>query len=59
MKTILCGQGVVKAREETIRAGQEFYFCLILWHSFVKQKYYQNRSKSNGVYLKNSLPKIV
>ena len=45
---LLTGKGVIRADGGTIRAGQDFEM----------QKYYQNVPKFNGVYSRNTLPKI-
>ena len=43
---IRAGEGVIQTGKGTIRAGQE------------TKKYYENKSKFNGVYSRNKLPKI-
>ena len=45
---LLTGKGTIRPGEGTFRVGQDFEI----------QKCYQNETKFNGVYLKNSLPKI-
>ena len=57
MEDKVSGIGVIRAVEGKIRAGQNFYYRLILYLIYSK-KYYQNEPKFKGVYSRNNLPKI-
>ena len=55
---MLAGKGVIRADERMIRAGQGFNVASFIDNSFEVQNYYQNEPKFEGVYLRNSSPKI-
>ena len=53
----LTGKGTIRAREGTIRAGQDLMPAHPLTN-FKIQKFYQKEPKFNGVYSRNNLRKI-
>ena len=61
---ILAGKGVNRAGEGTTKAGyrSQFFWKIIpscLLTNFEIQKYYQNKSRFNGIYSRDNLPKKI
>ena len=63
LENLLTGKGIVRAREETIRAGEGIKKKALMpphpLTNFEIKKYYKNEPRFNGVYSRDNSPKTI